>query len=295
MKIACIILNYNDASSTLKLSKEVSAFRSIGHVVIVDNHSTDDSASRLTRSAGGNLHFIETDRNGGYGYGNNFGARYAFEKLGADAVLIANPDVQFDNQVVDAMRDVLLNFEQAGIVSAVQQDVQGREIEQSAWRIPKIGEYILSLGAILSKLLPGFYVAYENLHRAPCRQVDCVAGSLLLVSKQAFTATGGYDERVFLYCEETILGCKAREAGIKTYIRSDISYRHIHGLSISKSIQSTVKRKNIMLKSHHFLLKNYLKANKVQLGADWIMGRIALLEEVIKAGVFYCINRMHSL
>ena len=48
-KICCIVLNYNDASTTLSLTEELMASRLLTDLVVVDNCSTDDSWERPGR------------------------------------------------------------------------------------------------------------------------------------------------------------------------------------------------------------------------------------------------------
>lgn len=283
MKIACIILNYNDAKRTLKLAVQVSAYSAVNDVVIIDNCSTDNSVSILQESSNAKIHFFQTDKNGGYGYGNNVGLKFAFGELCADAALIVNPDVIFDNKLVDRISNALTVEPRAGVISAMQLDADGTENHRTAWRIPTKWSYIMSTGAISSRLAKGFYYSLEYLHAKPCVQADCVSGSLLLISKAAFDATGGYDERMFLYCEETTLGCKLKNVGLTAYICSDVGYYHLHGKSISRSIKSTVRLKEIMLKSHHILLKEYLKATELELLLDTIIGKLGLTEEYVKS------------
>lgn len=139
------------------------------------------------------------------------------------------------------------------------------------------------MGKIGYRLTQNNYHNAEFLHRNPITKVDCVAGSLLLISREAFEKTGGYDENVFLYYEETILGCKMKKAGLDTYVCSDVHYLHLHGISISKSVTSEVKRKKLLLKSHHYTLKNYLNANCFELALDEVVGKIAIAEEYVKA------------
>ena len=103
-----------------------------------------------------------------------------------------------------------------------------------------------------------------------------------MITREAFEATKGYDEEMFLYCEETTLGCKIKKAGYRTVLCSDVSYKHLHGASISKSIQSSLKQRKILLQSHHLLLKKYLKANRFQLMVDTVVGQISLLQEAVK-------------
>lgn len=285
MNIACIILNYNDSDNCIKLARKIESYSGLSHVIVVDNSSTDESLLKLKLYDGKLYSLISTDHNGGYGYGNNFGMKYAFEKLDTDAVLICNPDVSFEETVIECLSSAMEARPNCGVISAVQYDRNGNEINQSAWSIPHVWNYIFSVGKLSSRFAVNFYQTAEFLHRKPVTQVDCVAGSFLLVSRCAFEKTGGYDENVFLYCEETILGCKMKRAGLDTYICSDVHYLHLHGVSISKSITSAVKRKKLLLKSHHYTLKNHLNANCFTLLLDDIVGKIAIVEEYVKAAI----------
>ena len=53
---------------------------------------------------------------------------------------------------------------------------------------------------------------------------------------------GMYDENIFLFGEETTIGCKFKKAGLKTILLLQDSFLHLHGVSINKSIGSQVKR-----------------------------------------------------
>ena len=47
MKIACVIVNYNDAKTTIALLKQICDYKSLNHIIIVDNCSTDNSYASL--------------------------------------------------------------------------------------------------------------------------------------------------------------------------------------------------------------------------------------------------------
>lgn len=47
-----MILNYNDASSTLHILKQIKNYSAIDHIVIVDNLSPDGSFQQLKSMAG---------------------------------------------------------------------------------------------------------------------------------------------------------------------------------------------------------------------------------------------------
>jgi GT2 family glycosyltransferase len=282
MNCCCLILNYNGYEETAQLIKIIADYN-FSNILVVDNCSTDNSFYELQKHATKKISIIRTFKNGGYGSGNNFGMRYAFEVLKADLVLICNPDVVYEDGLISRLKSLFKENKKIGVVSALQKDKNQREVTISAWKIPNTWDYIFSVGGILKKCIPTFYYSLDFLHHTSTVQVDCVAGSLLMISKDAFKVTGGYDEDIFLYCEETTLGCKMRDAGYETYLCSDCTYTHLQGVSISKSIKSILQQKKIMLNSHHVLLRKYLKANHFQVLVDKIISNIVLCEEAMKS------------
>ena len=92
-KTACVILNYNDSENVIKLFNKIKDYKCLDEIIIVDNHSTDNSYERLKEIDNDKVRVVLTDHNGGYGYGNNEGMKIAFNTLNCDYSLIANPDV----------------------------------------------------------------------------------------------------------------------------------------------------------------------------------------------------------
>ena len=99
--VACVILNYNDASTTINLVQSIKDYALLNYIVVVDNCSTDDSLERLQGYKNEKIHIIKSEKNGGYGAGNNVGLRYSSEILDADYSIVANPDVLFDEKCVE--------------------------------------------------------------------------------------------------------------------------------------------------------------------------------------------------
>lgn len=107
MTISCVIVNYNDAVTTKKLVRRIESFYSLDYVVVVDNKSLDDSIAQLTALVSPKVVLLEAEKNGGYGFGNNLGIKYAYEKLKSNYVLIANPDIEFDESCLQKLLDSL--------------------------------------------------------------------------------------------------------------------------------------------------------------------------------------------
>ena len=46
---ACVILNYNDADTTISLVRKIGDYKNIEHIIVVDNCSTDHSLEKLEK------------------------------------------------------------------------------------------------------------------------------------------------------------------------------------------------------------------------------------------------------
>jgi len=267
MNISCIILNYNDPETTIGLVNSIVNYEILDSIVIVDNCSTDDSVSRLQALAGGKVHVITTEKNGGYGYGNNQGIRYAHGTLHASHVLIANPDVKVTEECIQAMKDSFLKISRLGIAAAVTKDGAG-EVALSSWRINGLLGDLLDTGLITRRIFASWLNDRPELKADSEKEryvyVDAVLGSLFMADMNALMECGLYDEEVFLYYEEKILGFQLKKKGYGTILLLNQSYIHLHSVSINKNVKSILKKQAILHKSKLHYYKNYLGINRFQ-------------------------------
>ena len=260
LKISCIILNYNDAPTTINLLECIKDYYILDYIVVVDNCSTDDSWKKLQRYKNEKIHLIKAERNGGYGAGNNVGLRYSSEILSADYSIIANPDVLFDEKCIEKFLQTFQNDSSVAVVSAKQSNSP-----DCAWKNCSTLQYILATSLFFEVWLktrsyPSSYFKGKNF--VP---VFAVPGSLLMVDLKKMLKYGMYDEDFFLYYEEPILAQKFAEAGFKTILRLDCSYVHNHHVSISKTYRQWSQQHTILLKSAELFLRKYKKANILQM------------------------------
>ena len=260
--VTCEILNFNDYKTVEKLVDTIKNYDSLDYIVVVDNFSTDNSFSELTNRYKRNekVKVISSLKNGGYGYGNNFGIKYARSKLNSKYVILANPDVFFSNQTVKELVTVMQK-KRATIVSAVQK-VNHKAIEDRAWKIPSALEWTLGNIKTFSKLRTKYHYSEEYFSKSDVVQVDCVPGAMFLLDVEKFLSVGGFDEKVFLFGEETILGFKLRQREYKTFLCNKLFYDHEHSVSINKSIPSKVRQYKMIDKSKRYFIKEYIKPNK---------------------------------
>lgn len=273
-KIACVIVNYNDSQRTLKLIKKIDCFSSINHIIVVDNCSTDDSYPKLEKFESEKFHLIKPQKNGGYGYGNNFGAVKAKE-LGSDYILIANPDVDFSDECVQHMAQIMNKFSKCAVVGA-------KEIKMGvyAWRYTSAIDDILSASLIFNKLLKKRYYEKKYFANKDYVEVDLVPGCFLLIDLLKFFEVGGYDESIFLYEEEKILFCRLKKKYI-SLIDLNAEYAHNHVESHSYALNAILVGKKRLLTSRYVFLKKYRKLNPIMLIGAKLFFKITLFEMLV--------------
>lgn len=208
------------------------------------------------------MRVVKTDKNGGYGYGNNYGVQIAKDLYDADYTIISNPDVKFTENLICDIIDTFIEDEGLAVVSAIQNNgYTGKAISNSGWRIPSFWDYLAASLIIINRLTrknrlvqidPSLTVQY----------VECVPGAFLVVDTDRFIRAGGYDERIFLFCEESILGYRIREAGYKTALLTKNYYEHFHSTSIKKSIPQEISRHKLVLNSRKQYFDNYLHVSR---------------------------------
>ncbi len=197
--------------------------------MIVDNCSTDDSYALLCSryESENRVDMIRNERNGGYGQGNNLGIRYSIDTYQVDTVGIINPDVLIpDMTVIDTMLDALYSDESYAVVGGVIIDEDGREhINRSGWGIQS------SLQIIRDHFITyDPYAKAHDMHElAPgILSTECVAGCFFLARISLFREMGLFDENIFLYHEESVLGIECRRRGYKEVIATGARYYHNH-------------------------------------------------------------------
>lgn len=259
-KTSCIILNYNDAETTIKLLNAIRNYSTLSYIIIVDNLSTDNSFKKLKVLENGKIHVLLAEKNGGYGYGNNIGIRYSYSVLETDYVLIANPDVVFSEDCLKKLIATLQNDSNVALVSAKQSNSL-----DSAWKNCSILQYVLST-SLFFEIWMKIRCYPQNYFKGKIEaEVFALPGSLLMIDTKKMLQVGMFDEDFFLYYEEPILAQKFLETGFKTILRLDTSYIHDHHLSISKTYKQWSAQHRILLRSAELFLQKYKHANAFQI------------------------------
>lgn len=273
--ICYIVLNYNDYKTTKNCVNSIKNYSIIDHIVIVDNMSTDNSYIELKKIESPKIDIVKSEKNGGYGYGNNYGIRYAKRKYNPELIVISNPDVFIREQSIIRCSDFFAEKKECSIVSLLMKNIDESSNYKCAWRLPSYWQYLFFTTIIGSKINFNYNVKDFEREYFKC---DCIAGSWLMARTDDLFDIGLYDENVFLFCEETILALRAKEKNYNTYILPQENFTHMHSASISKTYKSDLSQQKLMWKSRLYVLENYYSSSLLKKILSQCFAEYALLE-----------------
>ena len=273
-----LILNYNDANTSIECAKRMENADIIRKILIVDNNSTDDSLSTLRKITSQKIETLSVDSNGGYGAGNNKGIRYLVEKYNSEYILLCNPDTIIENKVIEDLEFFLKKNRDYAIVAPFMCDCNEKKQLNTAFRIPSPIDYIMSFEILWSKYISHtFYRDILNT-TTEVKDVDCVSGSLFMMDAFKMMNYGMYDEKIFLYCEELSLGMRLKKNGLKTALLPQKYFIHNHSVTISKTYKREFQRHKLLIRSKLYIIKNYYNAKFYMRCLAYVLSGISIIE-----------------
>lgn len=254
MKIAVIILNYNNSTDCSKCIGFLKQQQGIEQeIIVVDNCSREDDRNAVEALCNEqNCTFIANCENKGYNAGNNVGLRYAAEK-GYEYALIANPDMEFPQK--DYLAALLTKMQEDKDIVVCGSDIVGTDgIHQSPmyrdgnWR-GSFGWIRDILGKKKKSDAYDFIDNYKENHY--CHKVS---GCCFMIKMSYLKEINFFDEKVFLYCEEAILSRQVEMSGKRMYYLATAQAVHRH---IKSEKGNPAKRFRIWGKSRCYFIDRY--------------------------------------
>ena len=217
---------------------------------VVDNASADDSVALVRRLAPEAV-VVQTGSNAGYAAAVNAGIRAVSPQA---AVLVLNPDVRLDAGCGSALMGMLARGD-TGIAVPVQRDTDGRRhptlrrdpTVRRAWAEALLGgrrAARLGWGELVTQ--PGAYLADTP--------ADWATGSVMAISRSCLDAVGEWDERFFLYSEETDFAQRAAALGFVLRLAPLAGCEHARGASHENEALwalLTINRVRLFAKRHN--------------------------------------------
>ena len=265
-RLLTVVLNYKTPDMTLKSVE--AALREMegiaGEIVVVDNDSRDGSEEKLRAGIAGagwdrdnRVRFIQSGVNGGFGAGNNVGIRAGLsDGSKPDYVYILNSDAFPDPGSIRILLDHLEANPGVGFAGSYIHGDDG-DPHVTLFRYPTIWsefEGSISFGPV-SKLLKNHIVPLD-IPESGVLEVDWLAGASMMMRQDVLDEIGLFDERFFLYFEETDLCRRAKLAGWPTHYVRASEVTHIG--SVSTGLKTWTRTPRFWLDSRlYYFVKNH--------------------------------------
>jgi len=227
LELSIIILNYKMRGLVKNCLKAIleSEIKVQYELIVVDNNS-GDGVEEMIKERFPQVKFIQTNANLGMGGGNNAGIREAQGKY----VLILNPDIFVFPNSLQRMIDFAKTREDIGALAPRLLNPD-KSFQETCYRWHKIYTPIfrrtffgrLGFG---KKELRRFLMS--DWDHGSTREVDWIQGSCLLIPKNVLDQVGLFDERFFMYFEDTDLCRRIQNAGYKNIYLAEAEVVHLH-------------------------------------------------------------------
>lgn len=264
-RVGLVILNYNDSERTIELLDEIAEYDVWDKIVVVDNKSTDNSFEILKKCTYEKVDVIESRRNGGYSYGNNFGIKYLDAHYNIDICVIANPDIRVAEEVIHKMVRVIGDGGRYSATAPVMLDKNGKYTLNAYKRrgyYQDVWEYLVPMqypkkqhGQFLSNRARTDFAEIVPVHMLP--------GSLFAIAIDALKKINYLDEGVFLYCEERILAERMHRYDLHLGLLINESYTHLH--EETRDCISQIRQMERVNSARIYYYKKYRKTGLVKL------------------------------
>lgn len=211
VETAAVLLNWNNAELTIRCLDAICPDAVGGQLNIIccDNHSDDDSRTRLklwAESQASARHWftlVDTGANVGYAAGNNVGIRLALKDPHVRYVWILNNDALPQRGALAAYLECARRNDRVSIFGATIAEANT----------------ILCAGGLYyhpwtTRIKPAYCGhALESAAALPEPAIDYVNGASLFARADVFPDCGLFDERFFLFNEELALCDRVKESG----------------------------------------------------------------------------------
>ena len=263
-KVGIVILNYNDYKTTRIMLDTIKSYRIIDHIVVVDNNSKDHSYDLLKEYESDKIDVIKAEHNKGYSYGNNIGCKHLIKKYKVDYVIVSNPDIIVESEVITAMKKEMDKNDDITVLSPVIHELDHL---QRGWKLPTYYGEMITICNTKQRFHKKYGLYNEEHYNTKLSKVDVVSGCFFMIRAKVLKSIGYFDEGTFLYYEENILGNILKKKGYNTYVLNDVSCIHNLSVSVDKSINKINKYKILV----HSLMYYERKYNRRLLMSMFIL------------------------
>lgn len=242
MDVSIIIVNYNTCKITNDcINSIIAKTKGIDfEIILVDNASTDGSKEFFEKDD--RVKYIYSEKNGGFGYGNNLGMKIAkgkyFFLLNSDTLLVNNAIKEFYDY---AEKDVKKRIYGSFLLYA-----DGKTYCTSYFFFPAF-----TIGSFIKRACSSPQIEIRDLE---IKDVEAVSGANMFFHQEIYEKTGGFDDKIFMYGEEGEWQYRMLKAGYPCRIINQPKIIHLEAKSIKKKDSKIIMK----MGGHFYILKKHM-------------------------------------
>ena len=234
MQLSVIILNYNVRyfleQCVLSVQKALENIE--GEIIVVDNHSWDDSCEMMKQRFP-NITLIENKENSGFPKGNNMGVAVAQ----GEYLCILNPDTVVAEDTFVKVLAFAKQQADLGIVGCKLIDGTGNFLPESKRGVPTPWVAFTKITNLYkffpnSSLFNKYYA--QHVSENETGKVAILVGAFMVIKRDLYLEVGGFDEKCFMYSDDIDLSYTVLQKGKSNYYFHDTSVIHYKGESTIK-------------------------------------------------------------
>jgi N-acetylglucosaminyl-diphospho-decaprenol L-rhamnosyltransferase len=227
-KLSIIIVSFNTKSLLQQCLDSIFDNKTVHEleVFVVDNDSADDSVEMVNKCFP-QVRLIANKINMGFAAANN----QAFNLSTGAYIVLLNPDSRLQPHALDNAVAFMEAHPTAGICGCRLLNFGG-QLEPSARRFPNSIYKLLMISGISAKFASSKILGrgdYKYFDHNSSIEVDWVPGTFSLVRREMLDELGFFDERFYLYYEETDLCLRAKRVGWKVFFFPGAEVIHAGG------------------------------------------------------------------
>jgi GT2 family glycosyltransferase/SAM-dependent methyltransferase len=271
-RVAVVMVTYN-SSAHVRAAIESLRTATVGatRLVVVDNASADDTVATVITVAPDAV-VIKQDTNLGFARACNIGAEAAGD---VEFLLFLNPDSWLDPGALDRALERMDADSGIGALGGRTRYDDGTINPTCCFARPTLWSAVCYATGLASLFRHSSLFNPEMMggwDRDDTRDVDVVTGCFLLVSRSLFSSLGGFDERFFMYSEDTDLADRIRARGLRCVHAHDVGLVHLGGGS---DVVKADKLAKVFRARRQYYNKHWPPA-RARLGTHLITGAVAV-------------------
>lgn len=239
MDVSVIIINYNTKQMTSEcIDSVIMHTKDVNYeIIVVDNASTDGSKEFFEKDQ--RIRYVYSERNGGFGYGNNLGMKVANGKY----FFLLNSDTLFINNAIKEFYEYAESHDAKTVYGCYLEGLDGK------YRISFFYFPAFTIWQFIRRKIKGQDMTPDYTNK----EVECISGADMFFPRTAIDDAGMFDDNIFLYGEEGELQYRMMQNGYKSMIINTPRIIHLEGVS---SGGKAINKYGIT--SHMYILKKHM-------------------------------------